>query len=252
MLLSSPSFSDFLDRLSANPNVMPSPQPSPPEQPRQESQQQRQVPKDVNPFSAQQQLSDNQQQIGMAMIPEQTVDFSMLSLDSDSFNFRPQVYTAVLETPEIAIDTSVLSGKESNFVPSFSADEKVEVPCVELPPVVKDAPSPVEVEAPVAAAQPTVVVTDEELESDPIFALYHDQPAKSEALREIDTDAMSAVERRPVLESEKAPARFQLVTAASEEDRQQADQTRAAARLQRIVANLEAVSRRLDALSLDS
>ena len=242
MLLSSPSFSDFLDRLSSNPSQLPQPQPTPQVEQRQET---RQAPKDVNPFAAQQQLQH--QQIGMAMIPEQNMDFSMLSLDNDSaFNFQPQVY-AVLETPEIPIlDVSVLSGKSSNFVgPTFdSEDEKVEMPVIERPADKEETTKTV-----------TPAVVDEDLENDPLFALYHDDaPATAQAPeepRELNTEAMSDVDVFGGIEPEKALARYELVDA-SEEEIKEVEDSIVVARIQRVAANLEIISSRLDMLSLDS
>src|SRR5690554_100655 len=104
MLLSSPSFSDFLDRMSTNP----APQPSPQVQSQPAEQERRQVPKDVNPYGANQHM--DHQRIGMAMIPETPMDMSMLTMEHDTtFNFQPQVF-AVLETPGMpsSIDTTVL------------------------------------------------------------------------------------------------------------------------------------------------
>jgi bZIP-type transcription factor MBZ1 len=242
MLLSSPSFSDFLDRLSTNPTALP----QPPAQPQQATQQREtQLPKDVNPFAAQQQIQ--QQQIGMAMIPEQTIDFNMLSLDTadSTFTFQPQVY-AVLETPEIpaGIDASVLSGKKSNFVGEVfeSEDEKVELPVIERP-------SPVKQEK-VEAAIPVV---DEEFEKDPAFALYHQSTAvtvsteSTEAPVGLDTDGLSQVDIFGGIEPEKALARFDLVDASEEEE----SAALAMARVQRIAANMDDVLVRLERLTVD-
>jgi hypothetical protein len=238
MLLSSPSFSDFLDRLSSNSTQNPVPQPPAQAGQRQETRQ----TKDANPYASQQNL---QQQIGMAMIPEQSIDFSMLSIDADSaFSFQPQVY-AVLETPDVpVIDTSLLSGKSSNFVgESFDSEEKVEMPVIE---------HPVEKKEKTGVTAPAVV--DQEFESDPLFDLYHDAPAPvaaSSAPAELNTEAMSNVDIFGGIEPEKALARYELVDA-SEEEIKQVEESIVMARIQRIVANLDAISSRLDMLSLDS
>lgn len=236
MLLSSPSFSDFLERMT--PNAGHVPQPAPQVEQRQES---RQVPKDVNPYVGQQQTQH--QNIGMAMIPEQTMDFSMLSLDTDSaFSFQPQVY-AVLETPEISIDTSVLSGKTSNFVGSCDDEEKVEMPIIE---------HPVEDKKRTEVVAPTIV--DDEFESDPTFALYHDVPKsvaeRVEEPREIDTDAFSHVDIFGGIEPEKALARYDLVDATEEKVRE-AEASLVLARVERIAANLDIIATRLGMLSFD-
>lgn len=160
MLLSSPSFSGFLDTLASNPAAAQTAQAvqQPQQQQPQVEQPQRQIRKDVNPYAAQSQMQQ-QQQIGMAMIPEQTMDFSMLDLASDGFPaYQPQVFS-VLSVPEAVIDTEVLSGKSSVFSP-ISSDEKIELPKVERMPIAKVE----EVETP--------VIVDEEFDADPAFALF--------------------------------------------------------------------------------
>ena len=217
MLLSSPSFSDFLDRLSSNPQ----------QQPQAPAQDTRQVPKDVNPYAAQQQLQ--QQQIGLAVIPEQTMDFSMLNMDTSDGFYQPQVFT-VLETPEPALDASVLSGKSKDIVEEQFESEKVEMPVIERP-----------VEVPTPVATPV----DEEFENDPAFALYHDTPAtETKAPVELDTEGLSNVDIFGGIEPEKVLARYELVDA-TEED---AAAAIAMARVQRISANLESVMSRLEML----
>lgn len=240
MLLASPSFSDFLDRLSSNPQQLPQPA-QPAQQQQQQQQETRQVPKDVNPYSSQ------HQHIGMAMIPEQPLDFSMLSIDNaDAFDFQPQVF-AVLETPEPApVDISVLSGKTSNFVGERfdSEEEKVEMPVLEKAPTLEK--EVVEIEAPA----PTVVV-DEEFEKDPEFALYHDsEPCAAAADKEpveIDTDAFSHVDIFGGIEPDKALARYELV----DDSEGEVTATLAMARVQRISAGLETVMSRLELLTAD-
>ncbi|KID88620.1 ribonuclease Z [Metarhizium guizhouense ARSEF 977] len=231
MLLSSPSFSTFLDNLSANPTGLP--QGSPVKIEQNPQQEQNQVPKDVNAYNSQ---FSSQQQIGMAMIPEQTMDFSLLSL-GNTYNFQPQVF--VVDTPEVpnAIDASVLSGKTSNFVEeSFSSDdEKVEVPVIERPLKTKAIETP---EAPV----------DEEFESDPEFALFHSEPATTTTTpQDIDTENLTGVDLFGGIESEKMFARYELVNATEEE----ATAAFAMARVQRISANIDSVVSRLELLTMD-
>lgn len=233
MLLSSSSFSSFLDSLSSDPaalNQVPQMKVEPAPQ-----QQEQAIPKDVNPYNAQ---MSHQQQIGMAMIPEQTMDFSMLSLDN-TFTFQPQVF--VVDTPEVptTIDTAILSGKTSNFVESTfeSDDEKVEMPVIERPVETAKASEPVEV-APV----------DEEFEADPEFALYHSEPAtSSQELKELDTEAFSHVDIFGGIEPEKMLARYELADATEEE----ATATFAMARVQRISAHIDDVVSRLEMLTMD-
>lgn len=231
MLLSSPSFSNFLDHLSTTPTAIPQASPVKVEQAQQ--QEQNQVPKDVNAYNGQ---FSSQQQIGMAMIPEQTMDFSLLSL-GNTYNFQPQVF--VVDTPEFpnAIDASVLSGKTSNFVEeSFSSDdEKVEVPVIERP-----------VESKVVETSEAPV--DDEFESDPEFALFHSLPATAtETSKDIDTENLTGVDFFGGIESEKMLARYELVDATEEE----ATAAFAMARVQRISANISSVVSRLELLTMD-
>ena len=244
MLLASPSFSNFLDHLSANSAQMPSglvksePHQQQPQQQQQQQQQQqpdqRQQPKDVNPYGSQQ----SQQQIGMAMIPEQNMDFSMLSLDN-SYNFQPQVFVVDAIDMPTPIDTSSLSGKSSNFAEPLheSDDDKIEVPAIERP---------------VERAEPTEVKLaplDEDFESDPEFALYHSEPAASndEPTKELDTDVLSRVDVFGGIEPEKILARYELLDATEEE----ASAALSMARVQRISDNIESVVSRLELLTMD-
>ncbi|KAK2020455.1 bZIP transcription factor [Colletotrichum zoysiae] len=235
MLLASPSFSNFLDHLSTNPQAPP--QPAAPVKVERQTEQ-RQIPKDINPYANQGQ----QQQIGLAMLPEQNMDFSMLNIDNDAYNFQPQVF-AVLETPDIpvTIDTNVLSGKSSNFVGEQfeSDDEKIELPAVEVPKVL----------VPEVEAQPLAEeeVFDDEFENDPEFALYHSSPVSaSEGPVELDTEAFSHVDIFGGVETEKVLARYELIDASEEEQ----NACVAMAKVQRIAARLEPVLARLESLVL--
>lgn len=238
MLLGSPSFSDFLERLSSNP--APGPQPNPPmEQP----QVARQMPKDVNPYTAQQHM--HRQSVGVAMIPEQSLEFSVMSADADAYNFQPQVF-AVLETPEppLNIDTVALSGKASNFVPgSFeSADEKVDIPVIEQIPTFENVTAPMAPEAP--------VTVDEEFENNPEFALYHEQPLTGSTpimeRTQIGTDSFE-VEIFGGVESEKLWARLELVDAPTQEQ----NAAIALASFQRRMSILDAACARLEVLTAE-
>lgn len=222
MLLSSPSFSNFLDHLSTNSAAIPQPAPVKVEAQPEEQQ----VPKDVNPYGG----SQSQQQIGMAMIPEQTVDYSMLALDG--YNFQPQVF--VVDTPEMPtpIDAGILSGKTSNFVESFTDDEKVDVPVIERP---------VEVEA----VEPVAPV-DDKFESDPEFALFHAQSPVSAPESTVSQD-FSQLDIFGGIDTEKALSRFELVDATEEEE----SAVYAMARVQRISASAESVLARLELLTLE-
>lgn len=231
MLLSSSSFSNFLDTLSNNPAASTAQTPQLKVEPQQE---QRQMPKDINPYNAQQ---SQQQQIGMAMIPEQNMDFSMLSLDN-AYNFQPQVF--VVDTPEVpALDAAVLSGKTSNFIePTFdSEDEKVDMPIIKQP-----------VEKPQVSEPVQAVPIDAEFESDPDFALFHNEPATTtEQPKELDIEGLSSVDIFGGIESDKVLSRLELVDASEEET----TATLAMLRVERICASTEAVVSRLELLTLD-
>lgn len=227
MLLSSPSFSGFLDTLSQNPAALP----QAPQQQIEHQPEARQAHKDVNPFAAQQQM---QQHVGMTMIPEQNMDFSMLDINSNStYNYQPQVY-AVLELPEEpVIDTSVLSGKTSNFIGTHfdSEDEKIELPIIE-----RRRPTAPKVEAPAIVSPPVI---DEEFDNNPEFALFVDSPSSEESAEEESIFGG--------ITSEKALARLELVDASQ-------DDTVAAialARVLRLCESLDDTAVRLEALTQD-
>ncbi|KAI0007231.1 hypothetical protein F4779DRAFT_629262 [Xylariaceae sp. FL0662B] len=233
-LLSSPSFAGFLDHLSSNPSPVHVPQrPQPPVEQRQPEP--RQAPKDANPFPGQ--MAQHRQQIGMVMIPEQNVDLSMLSLNSDVFNYQPQVFT-VLETsdvPEIDLDT--LAGKPSTFVDeSLSSDnEKPEAPVLESP-VLPSVEKPQTPQAPAqsATSENTVANLDDDI--------YDDETIVSSEPIVLDTDSLTTVDIFGGIEPEKAYARYELVDA-SEEDVATA---RALRRVERLAASLKYVTARLD------
>ncbi|KAL1898898.1 hypothetical protein Sste5346_003309 [Sporothrix stenoceras] len=261
MLLASPSFSDFLNRLSANPALVPQSQ-APAVQAVQAQvptqvapQQDRQAPKDANPYPA--------QQIGMAMIPEQNIDFSMLHMDAEpTFAFQPQVY-AVLETPDVtipAIDTSVLTGKVSNFVGCDDEEEKIEMPIIAHPVTDK-------VAEPVQAAAP--VVADAEFDNDPAFALYHDAAASTVSTSSsAPVEALAAAASKPLslntevmsdvdnifggVETEKTLCRYELVDASDEEEViSEVEESLALARIARIARSIQTTASRLDMLNAE-
>lgn len=224
MLLSSPSFSGFLDTLSQNPAALPQ---APQTQIEQRQPEPQQVRKDVNPYGAQHQM----QHVGMTMIPEQTMDFSMLDINSSAtYNYQPQVF-AVLELPEEPIiDTSALSGKASNFISEHfeSEDEKIELPIIERQAEKVEAPATI-VSAP---------IVDEEFDNDPEFALFVDSPT-SEACTE---DSIFGG-----IKCEKALARIELVDASQQE----ATAAVALGRVHRLCESLEEVAARLSAMTID-
>ena len=182
MLLSSPSFSGFLDTLSQNPQAAQMAQAPVKQQQQQQQQPNTQVRKDVNPHAAQQQM--NQQQIGMTMIPEQHMDFSMLEFNNDSFIYQPQVFS-VISMPETLLDAEALSGKSSLPPTMASDDEKVEIPVMNRTPIVA---APVEAET---------EVIDEEFDAK--FALFASSPTTTSKPTELNIPALLAsIPTKPV------------------------------------------------------
>ncbi|KAI1764863.1 hypothetical protein GGR53DRAFT_297128 [Hypoxylon sp. FL1150] len=243
MLLSSPSFSGFLEHLSSNPSAhaeqqqqQPQPQPQPQSEQRQPAP--RQAPKDINPFG--QQNAQHHQQIGMVMMPEQTLDFSMLNMNTDALNYQPRVYT--VETPEVVIDAEILSGKTSNFVPgSFPSEtEKLAAPKVELPKAPETSES---VKTATESTEVKKIVAD--LDSD----LYDDKTAVtlSEPV-ELDMDNLASVDIFGGIELEKAFSRLEL--SESELSGQNATSILASRRIERLAARLEPIMARLDRLAI--
>ncbi|KAK8094113.1 hypothetical protein PG997_000798 [Apiospora hydei] len=233
MLLSSNAFSGFLDHLSSNPNASAPQQPQRVEQRVEET---RQVPKDVNPYSAAQQ--QQQQQVSMVMVPEQTMDFSMLNLNSgDAFNYQPQVFT-VMETPELPeFDAAILAGKASDA--EFESEKsKVEVSAIEAPPLLESTkPELSEVPA-------TQVTSTENVTADLDGDIFDDDaaPAVAEPKDESREHGLFGG-----IQTEKAFPRFELVDAAEEAD---AISARALKRVQRMGASMEATMERLERLTV--
>jgi hypothetical protein len=232
MLLSSPSFSGFLDTLSQNPAAAQSAQQV--AQPRVEQQQpQRQVRKDVNPYAATAQQMQ-QQHIGMTLIPEHNMDFSMLDLTSDgSYAYQPQVFS-VLSMPETVIDTEILSGKaESPFTPLASEDVKVELPKVERAPEVAVIEEPVD----------SIEVVDEEFDADPTFALFSSPSVIANPVIE----ATEFVFDLASIDSIAKPSQYELVVAPVDD----ASSDAAMKRLQRLTAQIDLVVDRLSNLTMN-
>ncbi|KAM3460335.1 hypothetical protein BBAD15_g8325 [Beauveria bassiana D1-5] len=225
MLLSSPSFSNFLDHLSTNSAPIPQVPIKVEPQPEQE---QAQIPKDANPYGNQ-----SQQQIGMAMIPEQSMDYSMLALDG--YNFQPTVF--VVDTPEIPapIDVSLLSGKTCTIVESFTEEQKVDVPVIERPVQTEN-------------IEPSYVTpVDDKFESDPEFALFHAQSSPPAAESTVVSEGLSHIDVFGGIDADKALSRFELVDATEAEH----CAVYAMARVQRISASAESVIARLELVTLE-
>jgi len=159
------------------------------------------------------------------------MDFSMLDLNNNDFIYQPQVFS-VHDVPEIAIDTTILSGKPSQFTASFEAeDDKLDIP------VFKTA---AKAEAP--AVEEIEHIVDEEFDSNPTFALFAaSSPAAS---RPLDLDTASIIAG---IKPAKAFLDYELVDSAEVE---QAGNV-AMARVQRLCSTLDAVTARLEALTVE-
>ena len=170
MLLSSPAFSTFLDNMSAE-GVQTSnaSQQSIPVKPN--------VNKDVNPYNAAQQSVQKQEpddtQIGMALLPETTMDFSLLNANAGASwtnwgSNQPQVFSVheIPEGPAVdRFDAAVLSGKSASTSSLFESSSKVEAPIIaRMPTFEVDSSAPIEAQD-----------CDFD-ESDPAFALFLDAP----------------------------------------------------------------------------
>ncbi|KAI0431340.1 hypothetical protein F5Y09DRAFT_305027 [Xylaria sp. FL1042] len=233
MLLSSSSFSTFLNELSSNPSALPQAQP----QVEQRQPEPTHVPKDPNPYNS---INMGQQhQIGMVMIPEHNLDFPM-NLNTEGMFYQPRVFT-VLETPELPeISTEALMGKSSNFVgeSAISDSEKIDVPSLEapIPPMVETLQ--VEVDTEPVTAEKSLPNLDGDIFDDDDHSTPSQQP------RELDTDRLSAIDIFRGIEPEKAFARYELVD--SSEDEKVASM--AARRVERLAADLAATFSRLERL----
>ncbi|KFY71954.1 hypothetical protein V499_07882 [Pseudogymnoascus sp. VKM F-103] len=225
MLLSSPSFSGFLDTLSTNPNPVERQQQATPPVVEQQQQQQ-QAPKDPNPY-AQQQQQNLDMNINYAMIPDAApLDFNLLDLNTHDFIYQPQVFS-VHSVEEVRFDASVLSGKPSS---TFEAEEdKLELPLF----------SALALPEPVASKSVEAVVeeVDEEFDSDPMFSLFAPSSSASAPLP-LDTAALIAA-----IQPAKEMLRFELVDWEESERR--------FLRVQRLGAGIEAVVARLEGLGLE-
>ncbi|KAI0555994.1 hypothetical protein F4679DRAFT_13487 [Xylaria curta] len=239
MLLSTPSFSSLLDTLAQDPaNVLAQVQP----QMERRQPEPTQIPKDPNPYNAT--PFGQQQQIGMVMIPEQSMDFSMLHHQSSTDFYQPHVF-AVLETPELPeIDTDALMGKSSNFVDEapISDNDKTDAPSLEAP-VLSTIEKP---QTPDLKSEPT---SAEKKVSNLDGDIFDDDDCSTPSLRplELDTDGFSPVDIFGGIEPEKAFARYELVDS-SEEDKLA---SMALKRVERLAASLAATISELERLDTD-
>lgn len=244
-LLSSPAFSEFLKEAGAQapasapattqaPVVKSEPTPQP-------------TKKDINPNSAVTQTSQSQRfdtpYIGVAMIPEHTVDSNTYESNTDSwannmdFSLYDQQVFAVTSLPEgPAID---------QLTPAFKSD-KMSASILPLPtsePAKNDAPVIAKMPCP-AAAQPSTepVVLNEDVEfdeSDPAFALFSDCPTS--------TKSSSHEVEEPIfgnIQLEKAFGRVELIIENESINTGELDSA-SMETFQRLCSNLDALSERI-------
>lgn len=206
MLLSSSAFSTFVDEMGASSlAAKPAPIPEQADNIRTESSQPI-APKDVNPYQASQKPHSQQSnaQVGMAMMPNNQIDFSTLDINNSPWDTRilpwqtnqPQVFS-VLDLPAgPAVDTAVLSGKVSNSVGSCFPSEE----CKEECPTLNAMPSNQEEAEENLSSHKQITDLDFD-ESDPAFALYADSPSSSvsaatepcnQMLEKLDTEKVTS------------------------------------------------------------
>ncbi|KAJ0425835.1 hypothetical protein BJY00DRAFT_273836 [Aspergillus carlsbadensis] len=184
-LLSSPHFSQVLDEMnisglpavpSQQPQQQPQPQPQPSAIPQPQMQPQN-IPKEPAPNHPQQEFALQQNsQMGMMMVPSQGIDVTAMNMNNGGWNTgidlsfgNPSVF-AVFEVPEPPVlDTEALIGKSSTFsgvsLPEISVKEGSQL---------ESLPS-VDGQMPADAGDSNVEID----ESDPVLALFADQPKQS-------------------------------------------------------------------------
>lgn len=192
-----------------------------------------------------QQFSDENLHVGMTMVPETQIDFSMLNLNNNGNNWganngftyqQPRVF-AVLEVPEgpaNPLDTEAMSGKGYSAI--FNAED--DSPLDEVKP---DYPV---IEHHVKSEKCATVVEEEEVEEDSEYDLYNFSPARATSTPSAPLENHENLFTNP----EKALAHFALTIS------DEAEETRLAERLERRIAAMEPVLQRLAALTsmLDS
>lgn len=187
--------------------------------------------------------------VGMTMVPETQVDFSMLNLNTNNnggnnwgvnngFTFQQPRVFAVLEVPEgpsNPLDTEAMSGKGYSAIFDAEEDSSAEEVKPEYPVI----------ERPVQSEQPTTVAVEDVEEEDSEYALYFSSPAPS-AVAPVSVPLEN--HEQLFANPEKALAHYSLTIS------DEAQETRLAERLERKIAAMEPVLQRLAALTsmLDS
>lgn len=253
MLLSSSAFSTFLNDLSSSgPTVMNTPAASASHNaPATQQQIQPKSRKDANPHQTN--LQSQQQsntQIGMALIPEQTMDFAAFDPTSNAwagnmdygFN-NAQVFSVMALPPEPnidSIDCGILSGKFSNSVGPYSSDDaKDSTPSIERMPIAEKVPE--------VKSESVMLFDDSEFdESDPAFALFVDSPSQPKP-----THADEEYRVFGAIELEKAVARFDIIIDDGSDDSSNDGTVSSTvmARFECMCLNLEAASSRIAAVT---
>ncbi|KFY67576.1 hypothetical protein V497_00355 [Pseudogymnoascus sp. VKM F-4516 (FW-969)] len=233
MLLSSPSFSGFLDTLSTNPNPVEASsqrQQATPPAVEQQQQQHQEAPKDANPNPYAQQQQQMDMNINYAILPDAApLDFSLLDLNQHDFIYQPQVFS-VHSVEEVKFDASVLSGKPAQMFDAAAEEDKLELPLFSAP------------ESVAAATKEAVVEVapkeDHEFDSNPMFSLFAPSSSTTSAPLPLDTAALIAS-----IQPAKALLNFELVD--------QDESERRFMKMQRLGVSIEAVVARLEGLGLE-
>jgi len=233
-LLRHPAFHPFLDELSRDPALADSlSKVAVAALPVQQQQ------KDIDPYAAAQPFLPQQdnQHVGMALVPEPQLDFASLNLGGNGswamqqqhglpMFQQPQVF-AVLEVPEPEpLDLTAISGKGEPALPCV--EEKASYPEIEMPSTIKeDLPA-----APVKASEPAEEQEWNFPEDDETVALYANtrRPATSEPSDPVTID----LSQKP---------HFELVLITEE------DNKRLQERLDKMVARLDATVSRISNLT---
>ena len=253
MLLSSSAFSSFLNDLSNNGL------PAAPVQDQTSAtssaashQQVQTVRKDVNPNHQKfQNQSQGGAQIGMALVPDTTMDFSVFDNNTHAWGanldvpFNTQVFsvTNLPQGPAVdSIDVGLLSGKSSDNAEPFCNNEaKDEVAIFERMPVTHEKEQ--------IAEEPEDAFTEVELDaSNPAFALFVDYPNTITSATTKPTSTESEYQLFGGIELGKAFARLDLVI----EDGSREEGVISSAVMSRfeiICSDMEAVSRRIAAVT---
>jgi hypothetical protein len=231
-LLRHQAFTPFLEELSRDESLQPKPMTSMPSS---------STPVVSTPAPAQfqpQSFNDMPQpentHVGMTMIPEPQLDFSMLNINTgnaqnwgsnNGFSFQQPRVFAVTELPEGPVnplDTEAMSGKGHSAI--FQAEEdtsaeetKAEYPIVECP--IEQSP-----------------VVEECEEEDAEYDLYFSSPARSSAALCEPTETLFA-------NPEKAMAHYSLIIS------DEANEARLAERLERNIARLTPALERIAAIT---